>query len=203
MRALRSARRAVLRRRRLLAAVLLGVAVTAGLRAVAAPAPPATTVLVAARDLPAGTLLTTDDLVAAELPPDAVPEAVLADPAGRMLAAPVRAGEPVTDVRVVGPGPTRGLDDVVAVPVRLPDAGSVALLQVGDRLDLLATDPRGEETGPVADDVPVLALPAEDGESSASGLPGRLVVLGLGESEVDDVTTSAVRSVLTYAWSEH
>lgn len=193
----------MLRRRRLLAAVLLGVAVTAGLRAVAAPPPPTTPVLVAARDLPAGTLLAADDLAPAELPPDAVPQAVLAEPAGRTLAAPLRAGEPVTDVRVVGPGPTRGLDDVVAVPVRLPDAGSVALLHVGDRLDLLATDPRGERTGPVADDVPVLALPAEDGESSASGLPGRLVVLGLGEAEVDDVTASAVRSVLTYAWSEH
>ena len=70
------------------------------------------------------------------------PEALADDPVGRVLAAPLRAGEPVTDVRLVGPadrGPTR----LVAVPVRLPDPGMVALLRVGDRIDLLATDPRG------------------------------------------------------------
>lgn len=201
-RALGSVRRAVLRRRRLLAAALLGVAVTAGLRAVAAPAPPVTAVLVAAHDLPAGAVVDAADLVESRMPPEAVPSAVLADPTGRTLAAPLRAGEPVTDVRVVGPGTAHGLDDVVAVPLRLPDAGSVALLTVGDRLDLHATEPRGESTGPVAVEVPVLALPDEDGENGASGLPGRLVVVGLDDDEVGEVTAAAVRSVLTYTWSQ-
>ena len=57
-RLLRPVRRAVLRRRRLLAALLTAVAVASGVHAVAAPPPARVGVLVAARDLPAGSLLT-------------------------------------------------------------------------------------------------------------------------------------------------
>ena len=50
-------RRAVLRRRRLLSALCAAAAVLAGLQAAAPPPPPTVTVLTAARDLPAGTVL--------------------------------------------------------------------------------------------------------------------------------------------------
>ena len=53
-RVFRRVRRAVLSRRRLLAALLAGVAVATGVQAATAPAPPAVGVLTAARDLPAG-----------------------------------------------------------------------------------------------------------------------------------------------------
>ena len=154
-----SVRRAVLRRRRLLAALLTAVAVAAGLHAVAAPPPATVAVLVAARDLPAGAELEADDLVAAEFAPGSAPDDVADDPAGRILAAPVRRGEPVTDVRLVGPQLTEGLNDLTATPVRLPDAGMVGLLRVGDRIDLVAADPRGDGAETVAVDVPVLAIP--------------------------------------------
>src|SRR5689334_11538882 len=98
-------RRAVLRRRRLLAAVLLAIAVAAGLRVVAAPAPVTVAVLAAGRDLPAGTLLEGDDLTRVALPPGGVPDGAttgLGDAVGRTLAAPLRRGEPLTDVRLVG-----------------------------------------------------------------------------------------------------
>lgn len=195
-------RRAVLRRRRLLAAVLTAVAVAAGLRAVAAPPPATVSVLVAARDLPAGTELESADLVTAEFAPGSAPDDLAADPHGQTLAAPLRRGEPVTDVRLVGPQLTEGLTDLTATPVRLPDAGMVDLLRVGDRVDLVAADPRGSGADTVARDVPVLAIPAEDaGGPGAAGLPGRLVVVGVEPHEVDSLAAAAVGSFVTFSWT--
>jgi Flp pilus assembly protein CpaB len=201
-RVLGSVRRAVLRRRRLLAALLTAVAVAAGLQAVAAPPPATVAVVVAARDLPAGAELAGSDLVTAEFAPGTAPDDVVADPAGRTLAAPVRRGEPVTDVRLVGPQLTEGLADLTATPVRLPDAGMVELLRVGDRVDLVAADPRGTGAETVVVDAPVLAIPSEAaGGPGTAGLPGRLVVLGVGPDEVDAVAAAAVGSFVTFTWS--
>src|SRR4051794_36222767 len=119
----RPVRRAVLARRRLLAAALTAIAVAAGVHAVAAPPPAEISVLVAARDLPAGTVLTPGDLTSAAFAPGSVPAGLAPDASGRTLAAPMRAGEPVTDVRLVGPELTEGYPGLAAIPVRLPDAG--------------------------------------------------------------------------------
>ena len=196
----RPVRRAVLRRRRLIAALLTGVAVVAGVRAAAGPAPATVPVLVAARDLPAGAQIDAADLETVLFAPGSAPEAVADDPVGQVLAAPLRSGEPVTDVRLVGPELTAGQPGLVAVPVRLPDPGMVALLDVGDRIDLLATDPQEGGASVVAADVPVLAIPAADDRTSASGLPGRLVVVGAEASQVTPLAEAAVRSFVTYAW---
>ena len=118
----------------------------------------------------------------------------------QVLAAPLRRGEPVTDVRLVGPELTDGQPGLVAVPVRLPDPGMVALLDVGDRIDLVATDPQEGGASVVAADVPVLAIPAADDRSGASGLPGRLVVVGAEAAQVAPLADAAVRSFVTYTW---
>ena len=53
-----------------------------------------------------------------------------------------------------------GADPALTVlPVRFPDAGAVRLLAVGDRIDLLATDPQSGTTDTVAAGATVLALP--------------------------------------------
>ena len=202
----RGVRRAVLMRRRLLAALLTGVAVLAGIRATAAPPPPADPVLVAARDLSAGLVLAADDVRTAAFAEGTAPEGtvVVTDVVGRTLAAPLRAGEPVTDVRLVTAGLLEGYDDLgelVAVPVRIPDADAVALLRVGDRIDLLSTDPRGRGTERVAAGVPVLALPASSGEAgsldAAGGLAGRLVVIGTSPAGAEAVADAAVQGFLS------
>jgi Flp pilus assembly protein CpaB len=199
---LRPVRRAVLRRRRLIAALLAGIAVAAGVHAAAGPAPATVPVLVAARDLPAGARIGAADLETVRFAPGSAPEAVADDPVGEVLAAPLRSGEPVTDVRLVGPELTAGRPDLVAVPVRLPDPGMVALLDVGDRIDLLATDPQAGGATAVATDVPVLAIPGADDQTSASGLPGRLVVVGAEATEVNALAEAVVRSVVTYTWRD-
>jgi Flp pilus assembly protein CpaB len=197
----RRLRHAVLRRRRLLAALLTAVAVAAGLHSVAAPPPATVRVSVAARDLPAGEILSADDLVRADFAPGSVPDDLAGDAVGRTLAAPLRRGEPVTAVRLVGPLLTDGTPGLVATPVRLPDSGMVALLEVGDRIDLVAADPQAGDAEVVASDLPVLALPHDDEASAAAGLPGRLVVVGATPEEVGPIAAAAVRAFVTYTWS--
>jgi Flp pilus assembly protein CpaB len=199
---LRPLRRAVLARRRPLAAVLAAVAVAAGLHSARAEPPDHVSVLVAAHDLPAGTVLTADDVRRTGFAAGSVPSGLAADPVGRTLAAPLRSGEPVTDVRVVGPALTDGYPGLVAVPVRLPDAGMAGLLEVGDHIDLVAADPQHPTAAVVASDLPVLALPDTPPETGATGLSGRLVVVGASPSEVTRIADAAVRSFVTIAFAD-
>ncbi|WP_110183101.1 Flp pilus assembly protein CpaB [Nocardioides solisilvae] len=203
-RARRFWRTRVLAHRRLLVAACLGVAVAAGVRAVAPPPPATEPVLVAARDLPSGTVLTSDDLVRARWPAGSRPDGAAARWAGRTLAAPLRRGEPLTDVRLTAPSLVDGYPGLVALPVRLPDAAAVGLLRVGDEIDLVASDPEAGTAEVVASGSPVLALPLDDaGGAVAAGQPtgGRLVVLGLTPAQVRTVSAAAAREFLTPAFA--
>lgn len=208
----RRVRRAVLARRRALAAVLAGAAALAGLRAVAAPVPETTEVLVAVRDLPAGEPLVAADVAAVPWPAGTAPAGLVESAAGHVLAAPLRAGEPVTDVRLVGPGLAEAAPGLAAVPIRVPDAGVVALLRAGDRIDLIGTDPADGRTGQVAGRVLVLAVPgvgtddpmgAPTGAAVAPGSvpPGRLVIVALPPTLVTDVVAASVRQLITVVFS--
>jgi Flp pilus assembly protein CpaB len=116
-------------------AVLLAIAGTR-------PVPAATTELwVAGRDLRSGETLARADLERRSAPPGLVPAGALgpADLVGRMLAAPARRGEPLTDLRVMGRSLLHGYaEGTVASPVRLADPGTARLLAVGDLVDVLA-----------------------------------------------------------------
>jgi pilus assembly protein CpaB len=110
--------------------------------AVAGAGPPSVPVLVAARDLPAGIVLGRADVRSVSMPRAAVPAGTLRAAAalGRRVGAPMRRGEPVLDVRLLGPTLAAGLGEpgAVAVPVRVADAAVAALAHAGDRVDLLA-----------------------------------------------------------------
>ncbi len=196
-RMLRTLRRAVLLRRRWLAAVCAGVAVAAGLQAVSPEPPETVLVSAAARDLPSGALLQADDLVELALPPAAVPAGLVQRAVGRVLAAPMRRGEVLTDARLMAPGLLAGYPGLLAVPVRLPDPGVRELLRVGDLIDLVAVDPAGGGTRVVARRAVVLALPDPTVETSASGLAGALVVIGTTPDTAGQVAEAAVRSYLS------
>lgn len=130
-RRLRAVRRQLRLRRRLIAAVLVGLATLAILRALAPPAPESVEVAVAARDLPAGTLLVPDDVTLVSYPAGVVPEALAPTSVGRVLAAPVTRGEPVTSVRLVGAALVEADPGDTALPLRLPDAGMAVLVALG------------------------------------------------------------------------
>lgn len=200
----RTLRRRVLARRRPLAALCAAVAVLVGLRVGAAPPPPRVEVPVAAHDLAAGSVLASGDLTTAAFAEGTAPRPLTEDPVGRVLAAPVAAGEPVTDVRLVGAGLAAAHPDLTVMPVRLPDAGVVELLRPGDRIDLTAADPGSGGATALASDVLVLAVPAADGPDAGGGSespPGRLVVLGITPAVADDVGLAAVTQFLVVAFS--
>lgn len=194
----RALRRGVLTRRRPLAALCLALAVVVGLRA-ARPDPPATVpVAVAVRDLASGTVLTESDLQVRRVPAALQPVGSTPDAVGRTLAGPVRAGEPVTDVRLVGPSVAAGYPGRVALPVRIADGDAVALLRPGDHVGLVAADPRRGTASYVAVDVPVLSLPAPHGEATGSAaLSGRLVVVAALPSDVDRIAGAAATDLLS------
>lgn len=203
----------MLLRRRAIAALCAGVAVMIGVQAARPTAPSTEPVLVAAHDLRPGVVIAATDLREAAYADGTAPDgAVSATRAiGRTLAAPLRSGEPVTDLRLVGDGLLAGYTDpadpsgqtLVALPIRIPDAGTVDLLRVGDRVELFATDPQGGGTEQIAGDVAVLALPAPDATSGGpvgGGIgSGRLIVIGCTSDSAADVADAAVRAVVTIA----
>ena len=134
-------------------------------------------VVAARRDLAAGTTLTADDLMTVELPRAVLPAGVVEVAAlpGRVLAGPVRRGEPLTDVRLLGDALLTQLGpSTVATPVRLADRGSAALLRAGYRIDVLAADPQGGSSASgAASDGTVLAVPSLEDDPGE----GALVVL--------------------------
>ena len=187
-------RRAVLLRRRLVAAVCAAAAVLVALQAAAPPPPPTVTVIVAARDVAPGSRLGPGDVEEQEVPPAVAPSGAAQARAlvGRTTAGPLRRGEVLTRDRVVGPSLLAAHPGLVAVPVRIPDAGSVALVRVGDRVDVAAADPRGTGSAHVvAPGAPVLALPSPDAGGGA-GLGGRLVVLATTPSTARELAQAGV-----------
>jgi hypothetical protein len=109
----------------------------------------------------------------------------------------VRAGEPITDARLVTASLLDGYPGLVAVPVRIGDPGAVRLLRVGDRVDLLAADPQGTaDARVVGRDVPVLAIPRA-GEDGPGLTNGALVVLGLSDAAAREVAHASVAALLS------
>lgn len=198
----RRLRRLVLARRRLLAAGLAAVAVLTGVRAASLPPVDTTAVLVAADDLPGGATLTPDDLTTVDLPEGSVPSGavpVAEDVDGRTLAAPVRRGEPLTDVRLLAPGILEGYPGAVAAPVRVADPAAVRLLSVGDRIDLVAVSPDGGPAAVVADSVPVIAVPGRTAADTAEDglVGGALVVVAVPEEGALALAEASVRTVIS------
>ncbi|MGY1825765.1 Flp pilus assembly protein CpaB [Blastococcus sp. SYSU DS0541] len=187
--------------RRLAAALLTALAVGLALRPGPAPAertsPRDVAVVVAAADLPAGTVLARGDLALVRLPAGAVPGGVVAAPEElerRVLAGPVRRGEPLTDGRLVGAGLTALLPaGQVAAPVRLADLAVAALLRAGDRVDVLAAEPGGGPAERVAAGALVLAAPTGDDGDAGAGL----LVLAVDAETAARLAAAAAAATLT------
>lgn len=199
----------VARHRRPLAALTAALAVAAGVAVARPPTPPTAPVLVAARDLDAGVVPGPRDVRVAHLPPDTVPDHALrrlADAHGRPLAGAVRRGEPLTDVRLVGPQ-LGGSPGTVALPVRFADPDAARLLRPGDRIDVLAAltsdvpsgalpptaDPRSPRARVIAGDAAVLARP-----NSGEDRDGGLLILSVTPESAAAIAGAAAAGPLTY-----
>lgn len=185
--------------RRLLAAGLAAAAVALGIEAVSPAPPESVEVPVAARDLDGGVTIAAADLTTASYAPGTAPEGLVDahDAVGRVLAAPVRAGEPMTDRRFVGPDLLDGWgEELVATPVRVADAGATTLVRPGDRINLLAASADGmTATRVVATGVPVLTVSATDDGALAEGA---LLVVGATTAEAAELAQATVTARLSF-----
>jgi Flp pilus assembly protein CpaB len=158
--------RFVFEHRRLLAAAFAGLAVLTALSALRQE-PDGTSVLVARHDLRSGHVLTASDLRTSSVPPAARPSHALGrgSAIGRRVAGPMRAGEAITDYRVLQDDALSGYaDDAVLTTIRVDRADGLTGLHVGDRVDVVAVDPDGESKAKVvARAVEVVTLPASTG----------------------------------------
>ena len=136
----------------------------------------------------------------AKWPPALVPTGVEMSAVGQVLASPVRRGEVLTDVRLVGAELAEAHPELTVMPLRLPDPAVVELLQVGDRIDLSAVDPESGGTKSLASDVLVLAIPPP-GEADSS-LSGRLIVVGITPASADAAAGAALREFITVAYAD-
>jgi pilus assembly protein CpaB len=168
-----------------------------------AVAGPTAHVVVAARDLAAGTELAATDLRMVSMPAGIVPAGSSSRAAGligRVAAGAIRRGEALTDARVVGPGLAAGLGpDETAVPVRVADPDAAALVRTGDRVDVLGTPvaPDGTQatagqTVAVASAVRVLAV-----LRSRDPADGVVLVVATGQAAARTLAGAAVRHRLT------
>jgi Flp pilus assembly protein CpaB len=191
------------RHRRALAAASAGLSVLV-LGLSLRPIGPATAeVVVVTADLPVGHRLTSADVEVARVAEQLTPRAVASDPGqveGRVLAAPMAQGEPVTALRladVPGGGWPSSAAGAMALPVRFADDRAAGLLGAGIRIDVLAAagtgiDDMGTGSGGtarlVALDVLVLGLvpgSAEEDGMLGRGVenPGPLVLLEVTRAE--------------------
>ncbi|MGH3872072.1 MAG: SAF domain-containing protein [Pseudonocardiaceae bacterium] len=184
--------------RRGIAAVLVGVA------AVLALAPgreSSVAVVVAARDLAPGTVLQESEVTMSGLPGQVVPDGAARTSAtvlGRTLAAPVRRGEPLTDVRLAGPDLTKAVrtdQDAVSVPLRLADPDIATLLHPGAAVDVVTVGERQDEPVVLARNARVLAVLAAG--SQAAARDGRLVLVALDPTAATRVAAASLSQTLT------
>jgi Flp pilus assembly protein CpaB len=194
----RRLRRSYLRHRRLATAGLAAIAVVAAVHVVAPPAAATKPVVVASHDLLSGTMIGTGDLHVVHVAPDLVPAGAatrLSGLAGRIVAGPMRAGEPVTDQRMLGAALIAGYPaGVVAAPVRIQDGDVVSLLRVGDRIDIYSSDGDPSVPAPrVASDVAVVSLPVPDD----SARDGALVVVAVTEADAARLAQASATTQLS------
>jgi Flp pilus assembly protein CpaB len=184
-----------------LAAAFAILALVLALRPDPSGAQPTAPVLLARHDLAPGSTLTPADVVLRQLPADLLPTGALSTvraATGHVLGGALRAGEPITDVRLVDTSFPGGAPGTSAVPVRLADPAVADLLHPGARVDVVTTD---QTDDPASSAGSVLAtgaivLTVRDADT-APGQHGRLVVLALPEQVAIRVAAVSLRQPVT------
>lgn len=201
----RRVRRTLSRHRLLLVALVLGVGALAAFAATRPPTTATVSVAVVARDLAPGRPLVTADVQTAEADPSTLPDGAIGPtdiPYGRLVAAPARRGEVLTDVAVLGPAVADNLPvghalTTVAIRALVP-----GLLQVGDVVSIVATDPRRPtDTTVVAAAATVMLVPGGSTGGAGSDQPtttsdGSLLVVAVPAAEALELSGLSTTQVV-------
>lgn len=186
------------RHRRVLRGIAIAIAAVMVVGILKPGAREGVTVLVAARDLPGGTILSAADLQAKKVPGDLLPDQPLKPGAailGRTLTGPARRGEVLTDQRILSPSLLLE-PGTVAAPIRLADSASASILHAGDRVDVFAAVTRNDKplVQRITRNVLVLAVPIPaEGEVN----DGALVVLAVSSEIATKLARAALEATLS------
>lgn len=164
-------------------------------------------VVVAARDLTPGQVLSVDDVRTVDRPGTDLPSSAARDleaAVGHTVASPVRDGEILTDVRLLGPRLAEaavGSADARVVPVRLSDAGLADLIREGDRVDVLTvaaardSDASRPPTATVLASGATVVLVAPEPQSGARR--DQVVMLALAAPDATAVAAASLTDAIT------
>jgi pilus assembly protein CpaB len=201
-------RRSSWRVRRVASALLVATAFAVAVLGVSRPAPTGSPVLLVAHDLSPGTVVEPDDVTVASRPSGQRPDGALTgvdEALGRVVVSPVRNGEVLTDVRLLGPGLVDALPPgEVATPVRVADAAAAGLVRPGDHVDVLVAIEGQGAAHHVVHAATVLAQPHGAGGGGILTGPaddgrGGLLVLAVGSGEVEALVGAAAQGPLSIA----
>ncbi|AHI22306.1 SAF domain-containing protein [Corynebacterium vitaeruminis] len=160
-------------------------------------------VVVASRDVSAGSLVAETDLKVARFPANLVPEGALTDPgeaSGRVAASAMSTGMPVLASSVVSLELSHSVvskstgDEVREpynmVPIRLADPALAPLLVHGDTVTVVAGDGAGDHGEVIATGGTVIFTSVDD--SQKTGVPAGTVMIALPESQAQNVATASL-----------
>ena len=188
--------------RRKLAALAAVAAVLTGVSAAAPEGPAMMSVVKARSRLPAGTVVSTSDLVLDRVVASDVPEGVLTDPlalVGRTLAAPVAENQMMTPLAATDARTSVPQGHVIA-PLRLADTALAALLRPGDLVDVIAADPQAGQAAVVAAGARVITIPQVPDERVGPGPEGALVLIDVDAHTASAVAQAAASATLSIIW---
>ncbi|SDS33084.1 SAF domain-containing protein [Microlunatus soli] len=180
--------------RRKLAVLAAMSAAALGITAATPDPPPTTTVTVAAHRLTGGQQLTAGDVTTRDVSSDLLPVDAITRPdsiVGRTLVAPLSEGSVLTSVSVLRTRPESAAG-LVITPLRIGDAAVLALLRVGDRVDVVASDPEsGTGARVIAEQVRVVTIPRTSGAGGLGGTDRDAASLLLVEVDRQQATVLA------------
>lgn len=196
---LRDFARLIDRHRRGLAALAAALCVLAALSATSAAKTPTTTVVVAAREIPAGTTLAETDLATRQVRTADLPDRVVTSAGvllGKATGGPLARNSVLTDLAIVS-GRTASAAGRVVMAVKVADAEVARLIAPGMRVVLLAGGATG---GVLTDDALVVAIP----QAAASGPLGgtseaRVVVVDVDTATAERLVRNPSQAGVTVA----
>jgi Flp pilus assembly protein CpaB len=148
---------------------------------------PTVATVVATVDMPAGHIVGSSDVQVVGWPAEAHPAAAASSPQtllGRRATAPIRAGEPLTDQRVVGPSVLAGAGPgQVAVALSPDPLTSSGVIRPGDRVNLVGQTETGPRT--LVQNASVLTLTEESGTVLA--VPGTSAAAVMQAAATDSI----------------
>lgn len=189
--------------RRKLAVLAAMSAAALGITAATPDPPPTKAVVVAAHRLTGGQRLTAADLTTQDFGIDAIPADAITAAApilGRTLVAPLSEGSVLTSVSVLSTRPESAAG-LVITPLRVTDAAVIALLRVGDRVDVVASDPESGSAQVIAEQVRVVTIPRSSGGSGGLGSSDRdtesLLLVEVDREQATALADAAARSQIS------